>query len=84
MRMIGDVFECLDRFHVKGINFAGIYDLGLNMFRDKIVRDGGRIRSALLDRIARERRGEAVADLKNDDFAEMLAVPGSDHDGVVR
>ena len=52
-----------DRVYVQQNNVENVYNLGLLIFRDKVIRFGNirdHLRSTLLENIARERRGEVV------------------------
>lgn len=52
-----------DRVYVQQNNVENVYNLGLIIFRDQVVRYGcirDHLRQTLLDMIARERRGEFV------------------------
>ena len=53
----------MDRVYVQQNNCENVYNLGLILFRDKVVRHGcigKNLRDTLLDMIARERRGEVI------------------------
>lgn len=59
-----------DRVYVQQNNVENVYNLGLIIFRDQVVRYGcirDHLRQTLLDMIARERKGEVV-----DRYAEVL------------
>ena len=52
-----------DRVYVQQNNVENVYNLGLIIFRDQVVRYGcirDHLRQTLLDMIARERKGEVV------------------------
>lgn len=52
-----------DRVYVQQNNVENVYNLGLIIFRDQVVRYGcirDHLRQSLLEMIARERRGEVV------------------------
>ncbi|XP_032830819.1 cullin-3 isoform X2 [Petromyzon marinus] len=63
MVMIRDILMYMDRVYVLQNNVENVYNLGLIIFRDQVVRYGNirdHLRQTLLDMIARERRGEVV------------------------
>lgn len=56
-------FRPQDRVYVQQNNVENVYNLGLIIFRDQVVRYGcirDHLRQTLLDMIARERKGEVV------------------------
>lgn len=56
-------FFLQDRVYVQQNNVENVYNLGLIIFRDQVVRYGcirDHLRQTLLDMIARERKGEVV------------------------
>lgn len=63
---IHSLFLCVcpqDRVYVQQNNVENVYNLGLIIFRDQVVRYGcirDHLRQTLLDMIARERKGEVV------------------------
>uniref|UniRef100_A0AAY4AP00 Cullin family profile domain-containing protein n=1 Tax=Denticeps clupeoides TaxID=299321 RepID=A0AAY4AP00_9TELE len=63
MVMIRDILMYMDRVYVQQNNVENVYNLGLIIFRDQVVRYGcirDHLRQTLLDMIARERKGEVV------------------------
>lgn len=57
------LFVPQDRVYVQQNNVENVYNLGLIIFRDQVVRYGcirDHLRQTLLDMIARERKGEVV------------------------
>lgn len=57
------LFSLQDRVYVQQNNVENVYNLGLIIFRDQVVRYGcirDHLRQTLLDMIARERKGEVV------------------------
>ncbi len=63
MVMIRDILMYLDRVYVAQNKVDNVFNLGLVIFRDQVVRFGGirdHLRKTLLDMILRERRGEMV------------------------
>lgn len=57
------VFAPQDRVYVQQNNVENVYNLGLIIFRDQVVRYGcirDHLQQTLLDMIARERKGEVV------------------------
>ncbi len=62
MVMIRDILMYMDRVYVQN-NHDSVYNVGLQLFRDKIVRHdnvGLHLRATLLDLIRNERRGEVI------------------------
>ncbi|GFR57443.1 cullin-3 [Elysia marginata] len=63
MVMIRDILMYMDRVYVQQNNVDNVYNLGLIIFRDQVVRYPSirdHLRSTLLDMVAKERRGEVV------------------------
>jgi len=63
MVMIRDILMYMDRVYVQQNNVDNVYNLGLIIFRDQVVRYGGirdHLRLTLLEMVVRERRGEKV------------------------
>lgn len=63
MVMIRDILMYMDRVYVSQNNVDSVYNLGLKIFRDKVVREPAireHLKEILLDLVARERRGEVV------------------------
>lgn len=63
MVMIRDILMYMDRVYVQQNNVDNVYNLGLNLFRDHVVRYGGirdHLRETLLTMVMRERRGEVI------------------------
>lgn len=63
MVMIRDILMYMDRVYVQQHNVENVYNLGLTIFRDQVVRCTkirSHLRELLLDMVARERRGEVV------------------------
>ncbi|KAK2143738.1 hypothetical protein LSH36_816g00043 [Paralvinella palmiformis] len=70
MVMIRDILMYMDRVYVQQNNVDNVYNLGLMIFRDKVVRCNTirtHLRDTLLDMVAKERRGEVV-----DRFVSLL------------
>uniref|UniRef100_A0A3Q2PT93 Cullin 3 n=1 Tax=Fundulus heteroclitus TaxID=8078 RepID=A0A3Q2PT93_FUNHE len=64
MVMIRDILMYMDRVYVQQNNVENVYNLGLIIFRDQVVRYGcirDHLRQTLLDMIARERKGEVAS-----------------------
>ena len=81
MVMIRDILMYMDRVYVQQNNCENVYNLGLVIFRDMIVRYGSignHLRITLLNMIAKERRGEAIdrGSIKN--ACQMLMLLGID------
>ncbi|CAF3577023.1 unnamed protein product [Rotaria sordida] len=63
MVMIRDILMYMDRVYVSGQKLEPVYNLGLILFRDNVVRYTpirDYLRQTLLDMVAKERRGEVV------------------------
>jgi cullin 3 len=63
MVMIRDILMYMDRVYVQQHSVPSVYNLGLAIFRDQVVRCPKvrtHLRELLLDMVARERRGEVV------------------------
>ena len=63
MIMIRDILMYMDRVYVSGQKLDPVYNLGVILFRDNVVRNppiGDHLRQTLLDMVAKERRGEII------------------------
>lgn len=81
MVMIRDILMYMDRVYVQQNNCENVYNLGLVIFRDKIVRYGcigNHLRVTLLDMIAKERRGEVIDRGAIKNACQMLMMLGID------
>ncbi len=81
MVMIRDILMYMDRVYVQQNNCLNVYNLGLILFRDKVVRYGGistHLQSTLLDMIMKERRGEVIDRLAVRNACQMLMMLGID------
>jgi len=81
MVMIRDILMYMDRVYVQQNNCENVYNLGLVIFRDKIVRYGcigNHLRITLLDMIAKERRGEVIDRGAIKNACQMLMMLGID------
>ena len=61
--MIRDILMYMDRVYVQQNSCENVYNLGLILFRDKVVRHdsiNNHLRITLLDMIMRERKGEVI------------------------
>ncbi|CAL4108243.1 unnamed protein product, partial [Meganyctiphanes norvegica] len=79
MVMIRDILMYMDRVYVQQNNVDNVYNLGLIIFRDQVVRYGcirDHLRETLLDMVMQERRGEVVDRLAIKNAAQMLIVLG--------
>jgi len=79
MVMIRDILMYMDRVYVQQNNCENVYNLGLILFRDKVVRYGcigKHLRDTLLDMIMRERRGEVIDRLAVKNACQMLMLLG--------
>lgn len=85
MVMIRDILMYMDRVYVQQNNVDNVYNLGLIIFRDQVVRYGGirdHLRQTLLDMVIRERRGEVVDRLSIKAACQMLMILGIDSRAV--
>jgi len=81
MVMIRDILMYMDRVYVQQNNCENVYNLGLMLFRDKVVRYGSissHLRQTLLDKIMKERRGEVIDRLAVKNACQMLMMLGID------
>ncbi|XP_068620766.1 cullin-3-B [Battus philenor] len=79
MVMIRDILMYMDRVYVQQNDVDNVYNLGLIIFRDQVVRYGcirDHLRQTLLELVARERRGEVVDRLAIRNACQMLMVLG--------
>uniref|UniRef100_A0A671SFU9 Cullin 3b n=1 Tax=Sinocyclocheilus anshuiensis TaxID=1608454 RepID=A0A671SFU9_9TELE len=79
MVMIRDILMYMDRVYVQQNNVENVYNLGLIIFRDQVVRYGcirDHLKQTLLDMIARERRGEVVDRGAIRNACQMLMILG--------
>ncbi|XP_039764197.1 cullin-3 isoform X2 [Pararge aegeria] len=79
MVMIRDILMYMDRVFVQQNDVDNVYNLGLIIFRDQVVRYGcirDHLRQSLLELVARERRGEVVDRLAIRNVCQMLMVLG--------
>ena len=63
MVMIRDILMYMDRVYVQQQNVENVYNLGLCIFRDQVVkcpRINQHLRGLLLDMVTRERNGEGI------------------------
>lgn len=81
MVMIRDILMYMDRVYVQQNNCENVYNLGLVIFRDKVVRYGcvgNHLRITLLEMIMKERRGEVIDRLAIKNACQMLMMLGID------
>ncbi|XP_072376964.1 cullin-3 isoform X1 [Diabrotica undecimpunctata] len=79
MVMIRDILMYMDRVYVQQNDVDNVYNLGLIIFRDQVVRYGcirDHLRETLLDMVMRERRGEKVDRISIKNACQMLMVLG--------
>jgi len=79
MVMIRDILMYMDRVYVQQNNVDNVYNLGLIIFRDQVVRYGGirdHLRLTLLEMVVRERRGEKVDRTAIKAACQMLMILG--------
>ncbi|CAM0137429.1 unnamed protein product [Umbelopsis sp. WA50703] len=65
MLMIRDILMYMDKNHVKPANMPLVYDMGLELYRDKVIRSPkhpiqAQLTAVLLDQIKMERKGEQI------------------------
>lgn len=81
MSMIRDILMYMDRIYVPPNQLEHVYDLGLSLWRDGVLREeaiNARVRDFLLSAIARERRGERVDTGAVRSMTRMLMDVGDD------
>jgi len=81
MVMIRDILMYMDRVYVQQNNVDNVYNLGLMIFRDQVVRFPvirDHLRQTLLDMVAKERRGEVVDRGAVKNACQMLMILGID------
>lgn len=81
MVMIRDILMYMDRVYVQQNNVDNVYNLGLIIFRDQVVRYGcirDHLRDTLLGMVMSERRGEVVDRLAIKNACQMLVHLGID------
>ncbi|XP_026468233.1 cullin-3-A [Ctenocephalides felis] len=79
MVMIRDILMYMDRVYVQQNDVDNVYNLGLIIFRDQVVRYGcirDHMRDTLLGMVMRERKGEVVDRLAIKNACQMLMVLG--------
>lgn len=77
--MIRDILMYMDRVYVQQNDVDNVYNLGLIIFRDQVVRYGcirDHLRDTLLDMVMRERKGEKVDRIAIKNACQMLMVLG--------
>ncbi|XP_074104942.1 cullin 3 [Cotesia typhae] len=75
MTMIRDILMYMDRVYVQQNDVDNVYNLGLIIFRDQVVRYGcvrDHLRETLLGMVSRERRGEVVDRMAIKNACQML------------
>jgi len=85
MVMIRDILMYMDRVYVHQNNVDNVYNLGLIIFRERIVRYGcvrDHLREHLLSLVAKERRGELIDRSCIKSACQMLLVLGIDSRSV--
>ncbi|KAF4525029.1 hypothetical protein B566_EDAN016006 [Ephemera danica] len=85
MVMIRDILMYMDRVYVQQNDVDNVYNLGLSIFRDQVVRYsviGDSLRATLLELVARERRGEVVDRIAIRNACSMLMILGIDSRNV--
>ena len=77
MIMIRDILMYMDRVYVSGNKLEPVYNLGLILFRDNVVRFPpirDHLRQTLLDMVAKERQGEVVEKYVTTEYSRHLWV----------
>ncbi|CAG2107483.1 unnamed protein product [Medioppia subpectinata] len=85
MTMIRDILMYMDRVYVQQNSVDNVYNLGLNLFRDHVVRYGNirdHLRETLLDMVMKERKGEVIDRLAVRNACQMLMQLGIDSRSV--
>ncbi|KAK2182304.1 hypothetical protein NP493_360g02030 [Ridgeia piscesae] len=85
MVMIRDILMYMDRVYVQQNGVENVYNLGLMIFRDQVVRNPvirNHLRETLLEMVAKERRGEVVDRGSVKNACHMLMVLGLDSRSV--
>ncbi|KAI0215942.1 Cullin-3-A [Lamellibrachia satsuma] len=85
MVMIRDILMYMDRVYVQQNGVENVYNLGLMIFRDQVVRSPiirNHLRETLLEMVAKERRGEVVDRGAVKNACHMLMVLGLDSRNV--
>jgi cullin 3 len=81
MVMIRDILMYMDRVYVQTYNVEPVYNLGLILFRDTVVRYPpikDHLRQTLLDMVHKERRGELTDRMAIKNACQMLMALGID------
>jgi len=81
MVMIRDIVTYMDRIYVQQNSVENVYNLGLMIFRNEIIREPRihcHLRETLLSMVAKERRGEVVDRSSIKNACQMLMVLGID------
>lgn len=79
MVMIRDILMYMDRVYVQQNDVENVYNLGLIIFRDEIVRNErirNHLRETLLTMVMNERKGEAIDHILIKNACQMLMVLG--------
>lgn len=79
MVMIRDILMYMDRVYVQQNDVDNVYNLGLIIFRDQVVRHGcirDHLRDTLLGMVMSERRGEVIDHIAIKNSCQMLMVLG--------
>ncbi|XP_015788171.1 cullin-3 [Tetranychus urticae] len=85
MVMIRDILMYMDRVYIIPNRVDSVYNLGLNLFRDHVVRYGSirdNLKETLLDMVMRERRGEVIVRSAVRNACQMLINLGIDSRSV--
>ncbi|CAF3406218.1 unnamed protein product [Rotaria socialis] len=85
MIMIRDILMYMDRVYVSGQKLEPVFNLGVILFRDNVVRYSSirdHLRQTLLDMVAKERRGELIEKSAVKNACQMLMSLGLDNRSV--
>ncbi|CAF0738060.1 unnamed protein product [Rotaria sordida] len=85
MIMIRDILMYMDRVYVSGQKLEPVFNLGVILFRDNVVRYPSirdHLRQTLLDMVAKERRGEIIEKSAVKNACQMLMSLGIDNRSV--
>ncbi|CAF3478564.1 unnamed protein product [Rotaria sp. Silwood1] len=85
MIMIRDILMYMDRVYVSGQKLEPVFNLGVILFRDHVVRYPSirdHLRQTLLDMVAKERRGEIIEKSAVKNACQMLMSLGIDNRSV--
>lgn len=85
MVMIRDILMYMDRVHVNQNNLPSVYNMGLMIFRDQVVRHPPirtHLQQTLLNMVSRERHGEVIPRMQIREACQMLVQLGVESPSV--